>query len=326
MYMRKNILVTGAAGFIGRNLVERLIVKKYRVTAFVRDEAAARQLFGARVSYREGDVADGKFMMNLPRDFSQIVHAAAAVSYRRPEKEEFYRVNVEGTENILAVAEKQKHLEKFIYLSSVGVYGPVIHPPADETTPHTPVNDYEISKDKAEQLVIKQFKKIPSVIIQPTLVYGPGDTASGMHGLFQAVRKGLFINIWGNKTQLHPCYIDNVIDALLLSIHSPIQSQTFIIADPKPYTLPDLVRMIKEAGGNRVPTPAIPLSCMKALGYVGDAVRRFGLPSPISNETVRFMTEHRAYDIGKAQSLLNYTPVSTEFGILRTLAHLRHGT
>ena len=322
--MKSNILVTGATGFIGRSVIDRLVNDKYRITALVRDKNKARSLWGEKVTLICGDVTDTHLIETIPDDFSHIVHAAAAVSYRMPKKDEFYRVNVEGTKHILAVAAKQKCLTKFVYVSSVGVYGPIASPPADETTPHNPVNDYEISKDRAEQSVINQSKNFPTVIIQPTLVYGPGDTASGMHGFFQAVLKGLFINIWGNKTQLHPCFIGNLIDALMLSLHTPVKSQTFIISDPKPYELPELVDLVKKTAGKILFTPSIPLACMQMLGHMGNAVRSLGLPSPISSDTVKFMIEHRAYDISKAQSLLNFSPCSTEHGIKQTLAYLRH--
>ncbi len=147
--MRSKILVTGAAGFIGRNLIDRLLKGEHSVTALVHNSSKARNLWGKKVTLICADVTDAHVVDILPDDFFFIVHAAAAVSYRLPKKDEFYRVNVEGTKHILSVAAKQKQLEKFVYLSSVGVYGPVINPPADETTHHNPVNDYEISKEKA---------------------------------------------------------------------------------------------------------------------------------------------------------------------------------
>jgi len=315
------VLITGATGFIGQHLVKRLVQENHQVSALVRNPAKARQLFGKKMVVFQADVTDKKSLAKLPQDFDWLFHLAAAVSYRYPQKQDFYQTNVLGSENVFWLASKMKRLQKIVYLSSVGVYGPIQDPPADETWLYQPETDYEISKEKGEQMASKYIKKGLAInIIQPTLVYGPGDTASGMMSLFRAINKGFFMPVGQAQVLMHPAYIDNLIDGLILAAQSKVKAEVFIIADEKSVSLKKLAAMIGQTMGVKLLPFYLPCSLAKLIGIFGDLINKLGIGFPLSSSVVDFMTHHRAYNIAKAKKLLGYQPrISLKEGIKRTV-------
>ena len=315
------VLITGATGFIGQHLVKRLVQENHQVSVLVRNPAKARKLFGKKAVVFQADITDKKSLERFPRDFQWLFHLAAAVSYRYPQKQDFYQTNVLGSENVFWLASKMKRLQKIVYLSSVGVYGPIQDPPADETWSYQPETDYEISKEKGEQVASKYIKKGLAInIIQPTLVYGPGDTASGMFSLFRAVSKGRFMTIGRKEILMHPAYIDNLIDALILAAQSKVKAEVFIIADEKPVSLKKLAVMIGQTMKVKLLPFYLPYFLARLIGLFGDWLNKLGVSFPLSSQTVDFMTHHRAYNIAKAKKLLGYQPrISLREGIKRTV-------
>lgn len=306
------VLVTGGTGFIGQHLVKRLLGDSHQVAVLTRNSERVKKLFGESVEILKADITEAESLKNIPKDFQWLFHLAAAVSYRHPDKETFYKVNVQGSRNILMLAGQMKNLKKIVYVSSVGVYGPIENPPADETWPHKPQNDYEISKEKGEQVAWRYIKKgLPANIIRPTLVYGPGDAASGMFGFIKAVAQRRFMKIGKKAVFMHPAYIENVVDALVLAAKSKVVGEDFIIGDEDYLALEELAKMIAKEFGVKLLPFYLSCSIAKVLGKVG---------VPFSSATVDFMTHHRAYNINKAKKLLDFRrSFSTKEGVKKTV-------
>lgn len=160
------LLVTGASGFVGRPIVEKLLEKGYKVRALCisREEAEKVPKKAERVI---GDITKPQTLISPLNGVDTVIHLAGIVSYTRP-REELFRINAIGTRNLL---EHCKNVKKFIFASSVSVYGE-IKGEADENYPLTPKTPYGESKMMAEKYIMDSG--VPYVILRMAPIYGKG--------------------------------------------------------------------------------------------------------------------------------------------------------
>lgn len=167
------VLVTGATGFIGSYVTQKLREENLIVRA--------ADLPSANFSYAESlgaekcgvDLSDAEGLKKACEGMDAVIHLAGIYDYGAAE-ELLERVNVKGTENVCAAAHACG-VKKFIMFSTIGVYGRLQQIPAREDHPQNPTNGYEVTKCKAEQTAMKYYreKNLPVVVLRPTLVYGP---------------------------------------------------------------------------------------------------------------------------------------------------------
>ncbi len=167
------VLVTGATGFIGGYVTQKLREENFMVRA--------ADLPSANFSYVESlgaekcgvDLADADGLKKACEGMDAVIHLAGIYDYGAAD-ELLERVNVQGTETVCAAAHACG-VKKFIMFSTIGVYGRLLQIPAREDHPQNPTNGYEITKCKAEQTAMKYYreKNLPVVVLRPTLVYGP---------------------------------------------------------------------------------------------------------------------------------------------------------
>ncbi len=170
-----NILVTGATGFIGRNLVERLVGDGYRVTCLIRREAPP-SLRSFDVVGHLGNMSDPESLRAAVAGQDVVFHLAGMVAALR--KSELDRVNVEGTRNLAAACAGVSNPPVLVYVSSLAAAGPVIAGrPRIESDPPAPVSDYGRSKHRAELAAREFADRVPITIIRPGIVFGPYDAA-----------------------------------------------------------------------------------------------------------------------------------------------------
>ena len=214
---QSKILVTGATGFIGDHLVRRLHTEKgARVRALVRNPAKAEPLAKLGVELVPGDIADYGSLERAVQGCSVVIHAAAQVS-SVPVRAVFERSNVIGTEN-LARASSAARVERFVHLSSIAVFGLPTAGEILDSSPRRHCGDpYCDTKLDAENTVWRYHREagLPSVILRPSGVYGPGSTHWSVVPL-KRVRKGKMFFVNGGRGLLNYAYIDNLVDAILL--------------------------------------------------------------------------------------------------------------
>ncbi len=160
------LLVTGASGFVGRPLVEKLLGKGYKVRALcINREELKKVPKGAQPAI--GDITKPHTLISPLSGVDTVIHLAGMVSYTKP-MEELFRINAIGTRNLL---EHCKNVKKFIFASSVSVYGE-IKGEADENYPLTPKTPYGESKMRAEKYIMDSG--VPYVILRMAPIYGKG--------------------------------------------------------------------------------------------------------------------------------------------------------
>src|SRR5262245_46895549 len=203
-----SILVTGATGFLGANLVRYLLAQGEDVRILVRSSSKAKPLIAQGAKAVVGDIADCQALQRALPGVGVIYHLAGRLYTPDVPAKEYDRVHVQGTRALLDCCQKQPGLQRFIHVSTTGVIGITGDRPADEHATCAPTNAYEQTKWQAEQLVRVALQRgLPAVIVRPGLVYGPGDLH--LLGFFRIIRSKLFRPIGRRPVWLHPIYIDD---------------------------------------------------------------------------------------------------------------------
>ena len=236
------VLVTGASGFVGGKLVERLLAEGRRVRAFSRRPLPALEARGVEIVL--GELADRAALARACADAETVFHVAARVGVWGPARE-FQAVNVEGTTNLLAAA-RAAGASRFVYTSSPSVvYSGGDLRGADESAPLCTAAPcaYPISKAEAERRVAAaNAPAFRTVALRPHLVWGPGD-----HHLVPRVvalaRAGRLRIVGTGENRVDLTHIDNVVDAHLLAERAlgtpsaPAAGRAYFITNSEPVAL-----------------------------------------------------------------------------------------
>jgi nucleoside-diphosphate-sugar epimerase len=320
------VLVTGGTGFTGKALVRRLLDEGHRVIALDYKEGFKTEeirAWGAEVVI--GSVTDAAAVARCMPGVEIVHHVAAAFRELNVDDAYYRAVNVEGTRNVLESA-LAHGVKKVVHFSTCGVHGNVDHPPAAEDAPIQPADYYQRTKYEAEPLVLEYVRKgLPALIIRPAAIYGPGDPGR-FQMLFKRVASGFFPMFGSGKTFYHPLYIDNLIDATMLAMHSDLgDGRAYLIADEEYVEIEALVRGIADALGVDLKMPHLPVFPLIVVGHIVEKVcRPLGIPPPIFPRRVDWFRQNRAFDTSRARVELGYRPaVDLREGLRRTAAWYR---
>ena len=316
-------LVTGATGFIGTHLVKALVNEGRDVRCLVRRTSSKSKLERLGVELAYGDLLDKDSLKRSLKGVNVIYHLGGEVySFK---VKDYCKVNVQGTKNLLDCLSPK--IERFIYFSSIAAVGP--NPNKDrlltEEDTCIPVTPYGRSKCEAEKIVLESFRqfKIPVVVIRPPTVYGPGQSQV-LVNFFRKVKDGKFYMVGTGEYLRSLCYIENLIDGVLLAEEKPEAiGKTFFISDKDVYTFKEIVQTIEEVEDKKnshfTMTPIIAQSAMLIFNLLQ---KLFNL-NFLSLYTIGTMTMNLGCDISKAENILSYKPkVDLKEGLKRTSQYI----
>jgi nucleoside-diphosphate-sugar epimerase len=300
------IFVTGATGFVGRALVQRLLADGQRLSAGLRSPTDA--LWPGEVEMRNlGNLGvDSLDTLDLS-GVSTVVHCAGRAHVMQdPEPDPlsaFRRVNVAGT---LSLAQRAAAcgVRRFVYISSVKVNGERTAPGEcfTETDIPAPLDAYGQSKYEAEE-GLKAFATrngMEWVIIRPPLVYGPGVKAN-FAALANAAANAWPLPLGGVHNKRSLVALENLVDFIACCVEQPMAAnQTFLISDGQDLSTPELVRQLAQAAGTTARLPRIPLALLKTVAAL------LGKKSAVER-----ISESLQVDISKARTLLRWVPPVT---------------
>lgn len=286
------ILVTGASGFVGRQLCRHL---QERGEQF---RMCMRHAYPNTISV--GDINESTDWNTALLGVQVVIHLAGrahVLNHTLPY--EFRRVNVEGTLNLASQA-AAAGVKRFIFVSSIGVNGNrTVCSPFSESDQPNPQEPYAVSKWEAEKLLLNLAAEtdMELVIIRPPLVYG--SNAPGNFGrLYRLVRRGIPLPLGAIRNHRSLVALENLVDLIITCIgHPSAVGQTFLVSDGEDVSTPDLIRRIAFSMGRTVrliPVPyAILVAGMTLLGRRELATRLCG---------------SLQVDITKARKVLGWTP------------------
>ncbi|MGH7590175.1 MAG: NAD-dependent epimerase/dehydratase family protein [Gemmatimonadales bacterium] len=262
-----NILLTGATGFVGGHVADRLVARGDRITALVRAPARARQLSEAGIALVHGDLDDHAALRRAAEGQDAVCHIAALTG--AVDEAEFLHANRDGTANLLRAVETTAPTARFVYVSSMAAGGPARRGhPRVEGEPDTPVTMYGRSKLAGEAMT--RAARMPWVILRPPTVYGPRDR-DNLLVLFKAARGGI-VPVFGDGTmELSAVHVADLAAAIVQSVDAPaIPGRTFYVNHPQVVTSRVLVNTIAAVQGKRVRIVPLPeFAARAALGAIG---------------------------------------------------------
>ncbi len=326
------ILVTGATGFIGSHLVERLVQEGYGVKALVRNEKnfeardeTNKLLKKLNVEIFRGDLLDKDSLEKAVKNVEVVFHLAAIARPLAIPKTRYFKVNEEGTKNLLEVCVNKK-IKKIVIMSSLSAVGPTRDGnPVNEKTKCQPVDTYGWSKLAQENIAMNYFKehKLPIILLRPSMVFGPRDFE--MLRLFKAVN-AWFFPLSGNEKGIDFLYVENLVEACVLAMKNGKDGERYHISNGKAYSINELVEAISVAERKNILPIYFPKFFFTFTGYVVEFLGKiFNFHPPFKHDTVNWMTEKFwIADISKAKKELKYNPkISLEEGVRKTVDYYK---
>jgi nucleoside-diphosphate-sugar epimerase len=262
-------LVTGAAGFIGYALSNRLQAGGHRVHALLHRPATGPWDDSYTVDLRH-QLPPGDFLSGV----EGIFHCAGAAHFRglpREQEVALWELNVDATQRLLAAA-ATAGVKRFVYFSSVQAAGKPGDQCADESWQAPPDNLYGQSKLAAEALVAQTGQDAPmhTAILRPALVYGPG-VKGNLQRMLQAIERGRMPALPDSGKQRSMLALDNLVDAACLAMNcDAANGRTYIVCDEQPYSTRWIFEAMHRALGRPLPKHTLPLGLFKLAAHIGD--------------------------------------------------------
>ncbi|MGC1405926.1 MAG: NAD-dependent epimerase/dehydratase family protein [Candidatus Dormiibacterota bacterium] len=311
--MTDPVFLTGATGFVGGALLERLLADGTEVRALVRGEAAveAMQRLGA-VPIR-GDLLDETDLAPAMAGCSLLFHAAGLNGFCMPDPKPLFQVNVQGTVRLIEAAARAE-VPRLVYTSSAATLGEANGSIGTENSDHRGwfLSAYEQSKYLAEQAAVRaaQSLGVDLICLNPSSVQGPGRTSGTARWLIRYANGRLR---WMIQTRVSLVDIADCTEAQVLAAVKGVPGRRYVISGPA-RPIGELVQIVGAVTGRGYQVHYLPAAPAVALGSLtGSALKILGQRSPVCREMVRTLAFGHAYDGGTAARELGfaYTPIET---------------
>jgi len=322
------ILITGASGFIGSFIVEEALRRGMETWAAVRGSSSRAYLKDSRIHFIELNLSSKD---DLKRQFSghafdYVVHAAGVTKCLN--KQDFRRINTEGTKNLVtALIELQIPLQRFVYISSLSVYGAIReqqpYEEIREDDKPQPNTEYGRSKLEAEQWLdaLDGRCPFPYVILRPTGVYGPRERDYFL--MAQSIKQHIDFAVGFRRQDITFVYVTDVVQAVFLALERGRNGRKYFLSDGQVYQSTTFSNLIHEELGRpwwlRITAPVWILRVVTFFGeYVG---RMTGRISALNNDKYNILRQRNwRCDIQPAITELGYQPqIRLQEGVRRSI-------
>jgi nucleoside-diphosphate-sugar epimerase len=311
------IAVTGAGGFLGSRLVERLISEGHRVRGLVRPGNVPGWLAERGAELCIGDIADRESQRPLVAGCETLFHTAGLVTEVVASASEYERINVEGSER-LALAAIEAGTRRIVFVSSTSVHAPNSGRALDESSACEPGDAYGRSKAEAELRLTRlaQAGGTELVIVRPSRIYGPRDASLGR--IFRAIARRRLPLVGPCTAQIDFVFVDDVVGALTRA--ATRGTGVYLIGGPERVSIRCFFEEIARALGRRLPSLRLPFTpVLVASSLLARAYTAFGREPPVAPKRLAFFRNSRIVDHSRAARDLGYDPaVGVRDGVERT--------
>jgi len=307
------VLVTGATGFLGAKTIDLIVKEGHEAIAMVRS-TSNREGLPKNIKVREADLFDQESLEKAVQGVDAVIHFAAYFNFYPSDEELMFKVNVEGTKNLMNACVGTT-VQRFIYCSSTETMGPIRFPPGTEDTELKPDYSYGESKVLAERAIreISKDTDLGHIIIRPTGVMGEGD----LYVIYEVAEQLYKGNVFALPSDLSAefmyTHVDDIVAGFVAAL-TPMSAlnNTFILCPDESMSWEEFVDVMTTRLGVKPPKLRVPRIFAK-----------FGmmLLSPFKNrkknsffwhgKSVDMMYTTRVYSNEKAKRILHWTPKVT---------------
>jgi dihydroflavonol-4-reductase len=309
------ILVTGATGFLGSELVKQLLLQGKTVRALKRQSSKIPEIIShsAGIDWHNADILDYHALKEAMEGVTEVYHCAAMISFRKADKKKMLRVNIEGTAHLVNIC-LENNIRKLLHTSSISAIGQTKNGGLNQESDHWLYNNqqsnYAISKYESEMEVFRGIAEgLNAVIVNPSIIIGKNAGAEGSGKLINTVKKGLKFYTDGSCSIVD---VEDVASTMIRLMESDIMQERFIINSENLSYL-DLFTTIARAYG--LPAPNIKLSpWMLRTGHIASSFSRLitGREPVITSEIINSAFKNQKYSNDKIVKALKFKfkPVS----------------
>lgn len=323
------VFVSGATGFIGIQLVKRLVKEGHEVHALFRTESKADLIRLPGVKLCKGDILDNESLDHAMAACEEAYHVAAFAGVWAKDPELVFRLNVDGAMNVIEAAGRQG-VRRVVLTSTAGILGPSTHEAVHESSPAPSsfFNDYEASKFQLEKQILGRTDTDPEVVIvNPTRVFGPGylSESNGVTKMIKQYVEGKWRLIPGNgKSSGNYVFVEDVVTGHLLAMLKGRPGERYVLGGEN-ISYNQLFEFVREASGVRKKLFKIPLWIMLAAAGVMQGISKIsGCPPLIVPKLVRKFNHNWIVSSEKAIRDLGYQPINARTGIQLTVQWIKN--
>ena len=323
------ILITGASGFIGSFIVEEALARGMEVWAAVRKSSSRVFLTDSRIHFIELNFSDATSLRNQLQNhaFDYVVHAAGVTKCLHAD--DFYKVNTLGTKHFVeALLATNQPLRRFVYISSLSIYGPVREQQpneeireSDTPQPNTAYGRIKLAADQYLDQLKASGTDFPFVVLRPTGVYGPRERDYFM--MAKSIKQHVDFAVGYKRQDLTFVYVSDVVQAIFLALHHGPTGAKYFLSDGEVYLSRAFSDYLRHELGNpwwiRIKAP---LFVLRAVTFVGEYWGRLtGKVTALNNDKYHIMCQRNwRCDIQPAITQLGYHPqITLEEGVRRTV-------
>jgi NAD+-dependent farnesol dehydrogenase len=322
-------LITGATGYIGTQLTQRLVAEGHTVHALYRSEGKATALRQfPNVVLKKGDLLDVPSLQAAVQGCDAVFHVAAFAKPWDKRPATFYEYNLQGAINVFEAA-RQAGAKRVVFTSTAGTISPAQGgKPSDEATPRAMdyFTDYDRSKGQAEEAAVSlSGNGMDIVTVNPSRVYGPGllSDSNGVTRMVKMYLEGKFRLLPGDGNSLgNYVFIDDVVEGHLLAMQQGRAGERYILGGSNA-SFNGFFQKLSAISGKKQRMLKVPLAVMNiAAHFMEFRANLTGTPPVLTPPWVKRFNYHWELSVEKARKELGYSPLTLEQGLTKTVEWL----
>ena len=312
------VLITGASGFLGSNIVRELLVQGHTVHAMVEKGRPFPTLEGLPITILEGNILDAVFLNEAIQECDYVIHTAASTAMFPYRSEKQREINITGTKNVLDACVKAS-VQRLVYVGTANTFGPgTLDKPGDETNPYVASKyglDYMDSKYEAHLQVLHyvSIHNLNAVIVNPTFMLGPLDTGPSSGKMIIAVCEGKLPGFSpGSKNYI---YVKDAAKGVVAALTRGRKGESYILGNEN-LSFKEMFAKIATQAGVKPPRIPMPAVLVKVYGRLGSLMTSItGKPADVTYPLSQIACDDFIYTAQKAVTELGLPQTPIEVAI-----------